>query len=416
MNLPDLLSLLHDELAGGERLRRQLHAYPQLSGHERDTCELVLSELKCAAGDAVVTIDHVAGTGAVLTLDQPGSQGRAIALRAELDALPVTENTGVEWASQSPGVMHACGHDVHLAALVCAARVLTRAGLPTPLVVLLQPREETSPSGAVDVLAESAALRACRAMIAAHVQPSLARGQTACVEGIVNSSSDEFTIVVTGSGGHAAYPHLANDPIHVAAQLVLALNAATGRLADPTSTSVLTVTRVVAGTTTNVVPDSASIAGTVRASTTDDRERLTRHVRQVAHNITAAFGCHVEVQILTGEPPLHNDPALAHRTAEILTDGGAEVNTVLRSAGADDFAFYSEHLPSLMMFVGVDADPAIGGEQRLHDATFLPSADAIRDVATALLAGYLGACGDGTPRPASRAGQDNSEANPMARR
>jgi amidohydrolase len=392
MNLPDLLPLLRDELAAAQRLRRQLHSYPQLSGHEHDTCELVLSELKSAAGDAITTIDHVADTGAVLTLDQPGTQGAAVALRAELDALPVTEHTGVDWASQSVGVMHACGHDVHLAAVVCATRVLIRAGLPAPLAVLLQPREETSPSGAADLLAQSPALRACRAVIAAHVQPSLARGETACVEGIVNSSSDEFTIVVTGSGGHAAYPHLANDPIHVAAHLVLALNVATARLTDPTAMSVLTVTHVAAGTTTNVVPDSARIAGTIRAATTGDRERLTTHVRQAANSITAAFGCHATVRIDAGEPPLRNDPALARRTAGVLASAGTEVNTTLRSAGADDFAFYSEHLPSLMMFVGVEANPAVRRDQRLHDAAFLPGDEAIRDVAIALLAGYLGAC------------------------
>ncbi len=372
-----LRAAVEAELPAAVELRRRIHRDPHVSGDEGPTRDLVLDQLP--RGDDVV---KVADTGAIVRI---GGAGPAVALRAELDALEVAERTGVAWASASPGFMHGCGHDIHLAALVAVARAVDRVGGPLPLLAILQPREESAPSGALDILASGAlGPDACRAVLAAHVQPSLPTGVVACVPGVVNASSDEFTIEVSGRGGHAAYPHTGSDPLVVVANIVTALQSVRHRTIDPTATAVLTVTRMSGGTTTNVVPDHAALAGTVRTTNARDRELMLDQVEAVSTGIAAAFGCGAEVSLVRGEPPLTNDERLARATAARLTRLGVAVDDGFRSAGADDFSYYTEVLPSLMMFVGVG-----DGSGRLHSATFLPADRAVADVAHAMLAAYL---------------------------
>ncbi|MEO3755491.1 M20 family metallopeptidase [Streptomyces sp. B6B3] len=367
------------ELPAAVELRRRIHRDPHLSGDEGPTRDLVLDQLP--RGDGVV---KVAETGAIVRI---GGEAPAVAIRAELDALEVAERTGVPWQSATPGFMHGCGHDVHLAALVAVARAVDRVGGPLPLLAVLQPREESAPSGARDILASGAlGPDTCRAVLAAHVQPSLPNGVVACVPGVVNASSDEFAVEVSGRGGHAAYPHTGSDPLVVVANIVTALQSVRHRTVDPTATAVLTVTRMAGGTTTNVVPDHAGLAGTVRTTTARDRELMLDRLAAVSSGIATAFGCGAEVSVVRGEPPLANDERLARATAAGLARLGVPVDGEFRSAGADDFSYYTEVLPSLMMFVGVG-----DGSGRLHSATFLPSDQAVADVARAMLTGYLAA-------------------------
>ena len=379
--LSKLRAAVLDEMELATALRQKLHAHPRASGDEGPTRDLVLAALP--HGDRA---RPSASTGAVLRI---GPQGPAIAVRAELDAIGVDEATGVGWTSTTPGLMHACGHDVHLAATVALARAVDRVGGPAPLLVVLQPREETYPSGASDVIAEGTlAVEECGAVIGAHVQPTLPVGHVACTPGVVNASSDEFTITVRGMGGHAAYPHLGADPVLALSHIVVALQTLISRRTDPMASVVLSVTMLEAGAAANVIPSRAVARGTLRSLDVKHREMLLQSMHDVVVLVAEAHGCAAEVVVTRGEPPLLNDHELTGATQGLLGELGVEVADALRSAGSDDFAFYTEIWPSLMMFVGTDTPGEI-----LHSATFLPADDAVADVAFAMLAGYLAAAG-----------------------
>jgi amidohydrolase len=376
-----LRDAVHRELPDAQRLRRELHAQPSLSGHEEPTLNQLLGALPGGGGAERVA----AGTGAVLRIGGPGP---AVGIRAELDALPITENTGVPWAAGA-GAMHACGHDVHMAALTALARALHQVGPPVPMLAVLQPREEGNPSGALDIV-HSGLLQAHQvaAMAAAHVQPVLEAGEVACAPGVVNASADEFAVTMTGSPGHAAYPHLTRDPVLALAQFVVAVQQLVSRNTNPMQPAVVTVGTLAAGEASNAIPGTATARGTIRSVTTAHRNRLHERLVEVASGIALAHGCTAEATIDRGEPVLDNDPGLAASTAALLTRLGATVTEPLRTCGADDFSFYGGVAPSLMLFVGTGGQPGSG----LHTATFLPSDRAVADVADALLAGYLAGC------------------------
>jgi amidohydrolase len=376
-----LRDAVHRELPAAERLRRELHARPSLSGREEPTLDQLLDALPGGTGAERMA----AGTGAVLRIGGPGP---AVGVRAELDALPITEATGVPWAA-SNGAMHACGHDVHMAALTALARALHQVGPPVPMLAVLQPREEGNPSGARDVVS-SGLLQAHQvsAMAAAHVQPLLEAGEVACAPGVVNAAADEFFVTMTGRPGHAAYPHLTQDPVLAVAQFVVAVQQLVSRNTDPMQPAVVTVGALAAGEACNAIPGTATARGTIRSVTETHRDRLHERLREVATGIALAHGCTADVVIVRGEPVLDNDPGLAASTAALLTRLGVTVTEPLRTCGADDFSFYGGIAPALMLFVGADGEPGSG----LHTATFLPGDRAVADVADALLAAYLAGC------------------------
>lgn len=369
---------LPTQLDDAVALRHLVHANPCLSGREAPTAAAVRRALPADA-----TVEPVADTGLVLRV---GGPGQAVGVRAELDALPVTERTEAPWASPTTA-MHACGHDVHLAGAVALAHAVHEAPGAVPIAVVLQPREETSPSGARDIVDSGALDRhQIAAMVGAHVQPQLPHGTVACVPGAVNASSDEFTVTMHGRGGHAAYPQLTADPVLALSQFVVAAQQLVARNADPMVPAVVSVTGLSAGDTSNVVPDHAVAHGTVRSMTEEQRHVLHERLAVIADGIAHTHGCAVEVDADVGEPVLFNDDILTAHTVEHLRSCGFVVETSLRSCGADDFAYYGASVPSLMMYVGVDADGA-----GLHHATFLPPDASVGSVAGALFAGYRAA-------------------------
>ncbi|HWC22824.1 MAG TPA: M20 family metallopeptidase [Flexivirga sp.] len=377
---------LHDELPAARRLRRRLHAQPDLSGQESATLATVLDALP-----AELRSIPVADTGATVRIGGPGP---AVLLRAEMDALPVHEATGVDWASTRPGVMHACGHDVHVAAAVAVSRALHRMAAPVPLLLALQPREESYPSGALDIVRSGRlADEEVAAAVAAHLQPALAPGVVACVEGGVNASSDEFEVRVEGETGHAAYPHLTADPVLALAQVVVALQSVVSRSVDPMTPAVVGVSSIQAGSAANVVPGTARALGSLRALSTHTRRVLHERVVEVATAVASAHGCTAQVTFTDGEPVLTNDAALTRSTAARLAADGLEVCDTLRTLGADDFSYFSESVPSVMTFVGCETD------RPLHGDAFLPSDADVDRVARAMLAAYLGAVDLLTERP-----------------
>ncbi|MDK0524135.1 M20 family metallopeptidase [Streptomyces sp. ML-6] len=372
-----LWAALDRHLPAAFDLRRRLHREPDLSGDEASTRDTVLAALP-GAGAATKTAD----TGAVLRIGGPGP---AIGVRGEMDALPVTEDTGVDWASARPGVMHACGHDTHLAALVAVAGALAETGPPVPLLAVLQPREETYPSGARDIVADGLVeSEQCVAMVGAHVQPLLAPGEVACTPGGVNGSSDEFEIVVRGRPGHAAYPHLTDDALLAMSEIVVALQSVVSRSVDPMMPAVLGVSSFSAGNAANVIAGSARATGTVRALASSTRELVHRRITEVAESVARAHACTASVTITRGEPVLDNDPALVRSIAHELDRRGLAVSGDLRSLGSDDFSYFCERVPSVMLFVGTRTS------EPLHSSRFLPDDEDVRVLAAALLAGYLG--------------------------
>jgi amidohydrolase len=377
----ELAERLTQALPRAYELRRLIHSDPRLSGDEADTLELLLREFE---GRPSQRID---GHGGVVRVGEP--TGPSVALRVELDALPLTEQTEVSWRARN-AAMHACGHDVHMAAAVALARAVHATVGATPLVLALQPREEQGPSGALDLLSSSAFEdHEIRAVIGVHVQPRLPLGTVAATAGPVNAASDTVSITVAGRPGHGAYPHTTADPVVAAANLIGALQTVVSRQADPMHPAVFTIGTLSGGTSPNIVPESVSLSGTLRTFDEFERTTLTKSIVTIADGITAAHGCTADVDIEFGEPVLVNDHDLAHHCLAHLASAGLKPEGTLRSCGADDFAHYGLHFPSLMMFTGVgDGAPTNPG---LHHPRFLPTNADLDAVAQTMLAGYLGA-------------------------
>lgn len=368
-------------------LRRRIHTAPEVSGSERQTSDLIGAELS-----GLLSLDPIAGTGLIGRIGP--AQGPAVGIRAELDALPVIERTSADFASTN-GAMHACGHDVHMAALVAVLRavpeVRRRLGseLPVALAPVFQPREETYPSGALDILAEDGlALRSIAHMIGVHVHPGIALGHVAIGDGYINAAADEARITVHGRGGHGAYPHDAADPVAAISNIALSLPEIVRRTVGPMSAAVVSVGTIQVGAgAANVLPREGHIRATVRTTSAAERERLHAAIRMLANGIALAYGLVADVEIVIGEPVLLNDAELAPRFAARVAGLGAEVASPMRSLGADDFSYFTEAVPSVMSFVGTGE----GGDDgpSLHDSTYLPPERAVLDVARTMIAGYL---------------------------
>ena len=384
--LSELLVQLDEVLPRAAELRRELHRHPDLGGAEEATAERMRRALPR------LRATPVAGTGFLVRIGP--SKGPAVAVRAELDALPLVEETGVPWRSTNES-MHACGHDIHMAsvwALLQAARKLPE--LPVGLVGVFQPREECQPSGAKDVVdAEILRDHDVRAMIGAHVQPRVAPGVVSTGVGGVNAAADEFDIVVHGYPGHGAYPHVTVDPVPVLAAITLGLHELVNRTVDPVRPALITVGRINAGTTHNIIPATGSLHGIIRTMHEDDRQLLHLAIRRMAQYTASARGASAEVSIVIGDPVLSNDRRLVRAVNPLIDAAGLPLaHDVFRSVGADDFSHYSAVAPILMMFVGTGRGPSADGrhEVGLHHPQFLPGDESIHHLAMALAAGFVG--------------------------
>lgn len=375
--LVDAIEGQRDDLVA---LRHRVHARPELSGAEDSTRDLLRQHLN-------VPLVEVAGTGFHCRVGD--SSVPALGVRTELDALPIREQTGADFASDN-GAMHACGHDVHQAAFVGFLRALgSLAMVPLPVVGIGQPREETYPSGAKDIV-EAGVLESerIRAMLGIHVHPGIAPGSISTGVGGINASSDEFHLTIVGSGGHGGYPHLAIDPVPVAAQLITALMSLTRAAVDPVDTATISIGSVHAGDAANVIPDRVELSGTIRAMRLPVREALLTRVEQVAIDLCRAAGCTAEVTMVHGEPVLNNDGAMVAAVDPWLERAGLQVVEPLRSCGADDFAYFAEQVPSVMGFLGVRSET--GSAPSLHSADFLPRDEVVIEMARGLAAAYVG--------------------------
>ena len=341
------------------------------------------------------------GTGADGAGSSAGAGGGSIAVRAELDGLPLRERTEAPFAA-SGDVMHACAHDVHMAALVAltrAARAVADA-LPAPLLAVFQPSEEAYPSGAQQLADEALGELAPAAIVAAHVHPELRWGTVALDPGTVNASCDAFTITVEGAPSHGAYPHRGRDPILAIAQVVVALHAQLGRRIDPLSAASLTIGVLEAGSAENLIPARAQARGALRAHLPQDRLALRELVVETATAVAAAHGCRASVELEAGEPALENDPRIIACARQLLAGAGLAAAPEWRSCGSDDFAFFGALAPVAMAFVGLDGAEGFAARP-LHHPELLPPDAAVGAVARVQALLYVAAA-----RTVSDAGTD----------
>jgi amidohydrolase len=379
--LSELLARVEAELPRAVELRRRLHRAPELAHQEHATARAIAEALD-------LEVQTAAGTG--LVARTPG-RAPAVAVRAELDGLPVRECTGSDVAATN-GAMHACGHDVHAAALVALLRAAHALGdrLPAPLVAVFQPSEEAYPSGA-EMLVDGGALAAgIAAVVGVHLQPELPWQALAISGGPVNASCDNVRITVSGRQAHGAYPHLGRDPVLAISSIVVALHTLISRRLDPLHPAVITVGELHAGTAENVIPGEATAGLTLRTHVDADRHRLRELVAEVATGTAQAHGCTAVVTTTAGEPVLHNDPGISARAQELAPAAGLQVAEAWGSCGSDDFAFFGAVAPIAMAFAGLRGAPGFV-ERPLHHPEFLPPDDAVGAVARAQAVLYAAA-------------------------
>jgi amidohydrolase len=343
-------------------LRRRIHAKPELGLHLPLTTEAVLDGL----GGLEVEIARGPSTsGLVVSLSgtKPGAQtGRTILLRGDMDALPMPEETGLDYASEFAGRMHACGHDAHTAMLVQAVHLLHRHRdeLAGTVKFMFQPGEEGY--GGARLMIEDGLIEADPkpdAAFALHIWPSIKASAIVGRPGPMLASADTWTVTVRGRGGHASMPHDAVDPIPVAFEIGLALQALVTRRIDVFDPVVLTCAKVTAGTTNNVIPETAEMVGTLRATSEQARERAQDGIHRVATNIAAAHLCEAHVTIRRGYPVTVNDPGFVGFARNVATDLLGAENYFDRPApimGAEDFSYVLQRMPGCLMFLGVMPD------------------------------------------------------------
>jgi amidohydrolase len=380
--LQKLLRSLDGEFPRALRERERLHAIAEPSHEEHGTAR-ILAEALGASG-----VERVLRTGLMARVGPPG---RAVAIRAELDALPIEEETGAPFAATN-GSMHACGHDVHMAALIALFRAAERneGFLPNPLLAFFQPSEEAYPSGADLILKERVLAGRTVAIVAVHVHPEVPWGSVSVEPGAVNASSDNLRIVVEGSGGHGAYPHRAHDPILALSHAVVALQSLVSRRLDPMHAAVFSVGWVRAGTAENVIPDAAEAGGTLRVLNPEDRLPLREMAREIVEYTARAHGCVARVEVTEGEPATVNEEGLAKAARSLLPEASFGLGPAMRSCGSDDFGFYGMLAPTLMLFVGLAGAPD-NPDVPLHHPRFLPPEEAVFAVARAQAVAFAAA-------------------------
>ncbi|MCM1151401.1 MAG: M20 family metallopeptidase [Alistipes sp.] len=346
--------------------RRHLHVHPELSFREQETAAFIAGQLDAAG------IPHrpIADTGILARIEgrRTCADRRAVVLRADIDALPVAERTGLPYASQNPGVMHACGHDIHAAVLYGV--LLDLAAAPDfcgTVFGLFQPGEECNPGGASHVLAEEPfAGYEVRAVIGEHVEPQLEVGVFGFRAGKYMAANDELRFRIRGTGGHGALRGQLKDPVAAGAELI------TGLLALNEPECVLSIGRVEAAGATNVVPDEVYMEGTLRTFDEEKRARLHRRIAELAAAADARHGVGTDVDIDRGYPPVVNDARLVETALAQAAAAGLKTEMLPLRTTAEDFGFYCERYPSLFYRLGVGA--AAG---RTHTATFAPDERAI---------------------------------------
>lgn len=363
--LPDLVALRH-----------YLHMHPELAYQEHATSATIAQELDRLG------IEHTSGwaggTGVVGVIPATGQGGgRGVALRADIDALPITERTGLPYASAFSGRMHACGHDGHAAILVGAARVLSALPTrPNPVVLIFQPAEEGG--GGADRMCREGLLDGARTGVTVarayglHGWPDLPLGHLGTRPGPLLAATDEFEVTVLGTQCHAAYPQRGADPVLAAAHCISAAQSIASRTVGPLDSVVLSVTRMDAGTASNVIPDRAHFSGTLRTLKPATRQAVKRRFDELTQGVAQAMGCRAQIAWHDGYPVTHNDPALTERffASAARLVGPERVHRIEHpTMGGEDFSYYAQRVPAVFYCLGLRQHPDRPGPS-LHQAEF----------------------------------------------
>ncbi|OQY22383.1 MAG: peptidase M20 [Anaerolineaceae bacterium 4572_32.2] len=340
--------------------RRDFHMHPELGFQETRTAARVAEELE-ALGCRVRT--GVGRTGVVADL---GSGSPIVAIRADMDALPLQENSDAPYASQIPGVMHACGHDAHTAIALGVATLLAQETFPGTVRFLFQPAEEREDdegiSGAPRMI-EDGAMKNVDAVLALHVDASIPTGDVTVGAGPSSAGVDTFYATVIGRGGHGATPHKVVDPIHIAGHVILALNAIVSRHLNPFDQAVVSIGSIRGGHTDNVIPERVELCGTIRFMTSEVQQQIHTEIER-ALGVSKALGGDYELRIETGYPPAFNDAEIAELQRQVAADllGAEHIREPEKSLGAEDFGFFSTLAPGAMFMLG----SLIEGDERQH--------------------------------------------------
>ena len=369
---------LHDRLTGW---RRQLHAHPELTLHERETSAFVQGRL---AELGIPFVGDVGGHGVVATLTR-GQSNRAVGLRADMDALPIHETSGVPHASTNPNVMHACGHDGHTASLLGAAALL--ADDPTwsgTVQFVFQPAEEGG-GGAKSMIAAGLFERfPMERIFGYHNWPGLEAGTVAVHDSAVMAAGNRLLLSITGHAGHAALPHLTRDPMVASAHLLLALQSIVSRSVNPLDSAVVTIATMQAGSAANQIPDQAIMRGTMRTLRNDVRDNVEQAIHRIAEGIARSFDVDIKVEIPRGNPVTANTPMERELAAEGAVSAGLMLRRDLAPAmTGEDFAWYLGHRPGAFVWIG---NGSADGGRELHNANY-DFNDAILPAAAGFLAG-----------------------------
>lgn len=388
--IPETLSTLSERIEAiwpdAVEWRRHLHRHPEVSFKEFETTRWIVEKLeqwgyevhkpcetgcvalldggqpaKTAASKPTTTPDQTSSEPEFQVQSQPMHEPAVIALRADIDALPIQEEGEAkkEFLSQNDGVAHCCGHDLHTSNLLGVARLLSeeRARVRGRVVLIFQAAEETLPGGA-RLLMESGLLQELKvdAIYGLHTSPFLEPGKITVREGRLMASPSEFTIEITGKGGHAAAPHLAVDPIVTAAQVVTQLQTIVSRSTDPLEATVVTVAKMQAGTARNIIPEKATLEGTIRTFDIEKTREIFARIQHISEHVTAAAGCSSQAGLIPGYPAVINHPDTTKRLRNVA--GSAMIELDAPVMAGEDFAFYQQELPGTFFFLGSGSDEA----------------------------------------------------------
>lgn len=358
-------------------LRRWFHQFPELSFEEFETSEFIAERLT-ELGYSVKT--HIGGTGVMAVLDT-GIQGPAIAFRADMDALPILEESGLDFDSKRVGVMHACGHDAHIAVLLGTAMVLMdiKKHLRGVIKLIFQPGEEAN--GGAKCIINSGALKNpdVESIFALHVMPDLPVGTIALKAGYMTATDDEFYIKVYGAGAHSSEPEVGINAITIASQIVTALSNLVGSSMSPFDVGTLSVCRISGGEAINVIPDYAEMSGMIRCVEMSNKLLLRDKTRSIAENTAKAFGGRAEIEFIEGFPSVNNDSRLTLSVIEAAERSlGGRDNIILLERphlGSEDFAYYQEEIPGVIFMLGCRQQNSETGS--LHSAVLNINEDSL---------------------------------------
>lgn len=358
-------------------IRHHLHSNPELSYEEYETSKFIQSKLT----EWNIPFEIKATTGVVALIKGNNPESRCVALRADMDALPIQEENDVPYKSKKPNVMHACGHDVHTTCLLGAAKILNnvKGNLNGTVKLIFQPGEERNPGGASIMIKEGVLTNPIpQSIYALHVHPGLQLGKLSFRKGKVMASADEIYITIKSKGGHAAAPHLTADTILIASQLIVSLQQIVSRNNNPTSPSVLSICSIQGGNTTNVIPSEVKLMGTFRAMDEEWRYKAHELIKKQTTGLVESMGAEADIKIDIGYPTVYNDESLTDKAFAIATEymGTENVEETELRMGAEDFGYYSQQIPGCFFRLGV-RNEAKGIIHNVHTPKFNIDEEAI---------------------------------------